>query len=148
VRWLVLLAAFAGGCDVFIGDDGRRGEGEGEPIAAEGEGDVGGEGEGEGEGEDELDCTEVPRVTYGTWGSGFLTANCQGCHASTATWRLDHPGQIADDVHFDDEGQVALFADRIGARVFGATMPPAGGLIDGDLDRLHIWLTCFPPQPR
>jgi predicted CxxxxCH...CXXCH cytochrome family protein len=136
----------AGGCELFIGDDydaDLDGEGEAVTGEGEGEGDVAGEGEGEGE----LDCTEVPRVTYGTWGSGFLTANCQGCHASTATWRLDHPGQIADDVHFDNEAQVAVLADRIGVRVFGATMPPAGGLIDGDLDRLHIWLTCFPPGP-
>ncbi len=36
-------------------------------------------------------------------------------------------------------------ADRVVARVHERRMPPAGGLVDDDVRRLEIWLTCNPP---
>lgn len=86
-------------------------------------------------------CDDAPVESFATFGDGFLRANCQGCHASSSTRRQGAP----DDVVFDTEDDVRVHKDRVLARVDEQTMPPAGGLVDDDVTRLKIWLTCNPP---
>ncbi len=88
-------------------------------------------------------CAEAPLVTWETFGHGFLIENCQGCHASTSTWRVGAP----EDVSFDTLEDAWTHADRILERAGGATpsMPPAGGTSEDDRWRLEMWLRCGTP---
>lgn len=103
---------------------------------------------GGGSGETGL-CAEAPVVTFETFGAGFITENCQACHASTAPNRNGAP----EEVFFDDGtgsvdvAQTWLFADRIleRAAVDPPTMPPLGGTTADDRYRLEVWLTCAEP---
>lgn len=85
-------------------------------------------------------CATAPVSTYESFGSGFLTENCQTCHASTAPNRHDAPAEVT----FDDAAQAWQWADRILARATGAevTMPPMGGTTDDDRYLLEVWLSC------
>jgi uncharacterized membrane protein len=84
-------------------------------------------------------CDDVVEVTYDSWGRGFLTTHCQGCHASTTADRYGAP----EGVTFDNEDEVRTWADRIGIRVLDqADMPPAGGVPEDDLTLLAWWLSC------
>jgi uncharacterized membrane protein len=89
----------------------------------------------------ETECGEdVPLVTWETFGEGFVTTYCQGCHASTAVDRRGAP----DHIMFDTEEQTAELAeDILEATLTTATMPPAGGPTPDEIERLEIWLTCF-----
>ncbi|MCA9621269.1 MAG: hypothetical protein KC731_19740 [Myxococcales bacterium] len=89
------------------------------------------------------ECDEAPSVTWQTFGRGFLTTHCQGCHASTAPDRRGAPPGLA----FDDEASVAQHRDAILASVTGdtPTMPPNGGPTQDDRDRVALWLLCDPP---
>lgn len=86
-------------------------------------------------------CEDAPRLEWENFGDGFITQNCQPCHASTAVDRYGAP----DDVTFDDEEETLAWADRILARAAGddADMPPAGGVDAADREKLEIWLTCW-----
>lgn len=86
-------------------------------------------------------CAGAPVETYDTFGRGFLTFHCQGCHASATPDRLGAPV----DVVFDTKDDALRQRDRILARAAGdaPTMPPAGGTTDEDRARLEIWLRCF-----
>jgi uncharacterized membrane protein len=89
----------------------------------------------------ELDpCADEPVVTYETFGAGFLTENCQSCHASTAPDRKGAP----EGVVFDTVGDAWAQRDRILARaaIDPPEMPPLGGTTADDRARLKIWLTC------
>jgi mono/diheme cytochrome c family protein len=88
---------------------------------------------------------ETPTVTWDTFGEGFVTTHCQGCHASTA---VDRQGAPVDRV-FDSEADVLAQSERILDAISAepARMPPAGGLGADDRERLAIWLTCFTEQP-
>ena len=55
------------------------------------------------------DCIDVPIVTYASFGQGFLTFSCQGCHASGSVDRQGAP----DSVTFDDYQQVIQWLPRI-----------------------------------
>lgn len=83
---------------------------------------------------------DLPRQTWETFGQGFLTAQCQPCHASTAKNRFNAP----EEVVFDTEEDAWRWADRILARATGDDpgMPPAGGPTPIDRERLVQWLTC------
>ena len=90
--------------------------------------------------EDSGFCATAPVVTFESFGSGFVTENCQTCHASTAPDRHDAPAEVT----FDDVAHCWEWADRILARASGAapTMPPMGGTTDDDRYLLEVWLTC------
>ncbi|MDG1482500.1 MAG: hypothetical protein P8R54_23115 [Myxococcota bacterium] len=85
-------------------------------------------------------CEDVPTVTYSSFGEGFMTENCQGCHASTAADRYGAP----EGVTFDTVKEVWLWQERILARSVGdnISMPPAGGVSKDDRTKLEWWLTC------
>ncbi len=88
-------------------------------------------------------CDEQPVITYDTFGRGFLSTYCDGCHGSAVDDRQGAP----DDVVFDTREDAADWADRILARVApddgsGPTMPPVGGITPQDVDRVVVWLTC------
>ncbi|MCB9687539.1 MAG: hypothetical protein H6738_16460 [Alphaproteobacteria bacterium] len=93
----------------------------------------------DGTGTDAL-CDGAPVTTYDNFGAGFLTANCETCHAASAPDRHDAPA----DATFDDEEQVWAWADAILDTATGdaPTMPPQGGVEDDDRYRLEVWLRC------
>jgi hypothetical protein len=97
-------------------------------------------GGGTGSGDTGL-CADAPVIMWNNFGDGFLTENCQACHASTSTNRYDAP----EDVVFDTLDDVKAHAD---AMLLAATgddprMPPEGGVDDEDRLKLEIWLTCW-----
>jgi hypothetical protein len=92
-------------------------------------------------------CDEQPIVTWETFGQGFLTTYCQGCHGSNAPDRKGAPETIVFDA-FDD---VVKWKGLILSAVTSdpPIMPPAGGPPEADRDLVGLWLTCFaePPAP-
>lgn len=85
-------------------------------------------------------CDDVPYASWETFGAGFVTENCTGCHSSTSTNRREAP----EDINFDSAADVWLHADRILVRA-GAeppTMPPLGGTTADDRELLRAWLEC------
>lgn len=85
-------------------------------------------------------CATAPVETWANFGQGFVTENCQSCHASTQTVRQGAP----ETVSFDTAEQVWALSDRVLARA-GAEppdMPPQGGTTEEDRYRLRVWLTC------
>lgn len=93
-------------------------------------------------------CVDQPVLTYENFGQGFMSLHCQGCHSSERTGE-DRFG-APESVHFDDKNEVALLARSILAVATGpaAFMPPSGGLLEDDKEKLEIWLRCFPPEPE
>jgi hypothetical protein len=93
---------------------------------------------------DEIVCDQAPVLTYDTFGRGFLSAYCNGCHGGEVVDRKGAP----DSIVFDDSETVSAYGDRIFARVIDPDplppMPPNGGVTPDDLTRLRIWLTCYP----
>lgn len=87
-------------------------------------------------------CDGAPLMTYENFGAGFVTENCQACHASTT---VNHYG-APENVTFDTREQCWQWRDRILARagVDDPTMPPNGGVTDDDRLRLRWWLICAP----
>lgn len=85
-------------------------------------------------------CDEAPVTTWDNFTAGFLTQNCQVCHAGTAPDRHGAP----DDVTFDTEEDAWRWADalRRSAVEAGAAMPPGGGVSEDDRWRLGVWLDC------
>jgi uncharacterized membrane protein len=93
-----------------------------------------------GETADSGACADAPVVTWETFGHGFVTENCQSCHASTT---LDRHG-APESMVFDTVDDVWANADRVLVRA-GAeppTMPPEGGTTADDRELLQTWLTC------
>ncbi len=86
-------------------------------------------------------CETVPLITWETFGEGFLTTHCQGCHASAALNRHDAPEVFT----FDTEQDAVKWIGAILSVATGEepTMPPQGGPSDEDRERLRIWLECF-----
>ena len=87
-----------------------------------------------------LSCEESPIITWSTFGQGFMTNYCQGCHASATNHRYGAPTGIS----FDTLDEVIPYRERLLTIITGeeATMPPGGGINDLDVKRLVIWLTC------
>lgn len=89
-------------------------------------------------------CESAPAVTYETFGQGFLSSYCNGCHGAAAADRRGAPPMVV----FDDAAQATQWAPRIRSRVFvddqAPPMPPAGGIPPDDLARAEIWLDCYP----
>ena len=91
-------------------------------------------------------CRDAPDITYASFGRGFMTGNCQGCHASTAENRHDAP----EDYVFDTVEDCWRFASSILAVATpldgdDPSMPPLGGVTDDDRTRLMWWLLCAEP---
>ena len=85
-------------------------------------------------------CADAPVLTYDNFGRGFLTQNCQPCHSAET---MDRHG--ADpSVTFDSYDDVVAEWDAIARVATGAdpVMPPSGGVLDEDREKLSIWLTC------
>ena len=86
------------------------------------------------------ECIDVPLITYSSFGQGFITFNCQGCHGSGAPDRQGAPESIT----FDNHEEVLGWLDRIYQRTYvSLDMPPALGIFDEDLERLRIWVECW-----
>lgn len=141
---LPLLLALACATDPGGGPaDPTPGDGEG---SADGGGGDGGDGGTAGDGgtDDTGDfCADAPLVNYATFGQGFMSTHCQGCHASTAPNRYGAP----EDVVFDTVQQVWEHAPYILLLTVGEdpAMPPAGGVTPDDQTRLEWWLRCAEP---
>lgn len=88
-------------------------------------------------------CADAPVVTWETFGHGFVTENCQTCHASSQTERQGAPPAVS----FDDAASVWAYADRVLATAAAEppTMPPMGGTTEDDRALLRTWLTCAEP---
>lgn len=86
-------------------------------------------------------CEGDTALTYDTFGEGFFTQYCQGCHASTTAERYGAPA----DVTFDTAQDIARHRAAIRRTVLGASadMPPGGGVSELDLEKLAIWLDCL-----
>jgi len=123
------------------GGDGSGGDGgDSDPGGGDSEA---GPGDSDGGGDTGDFCDDAPTVTYNNFGQGFMTENCQGCHASTAPDRYGAPKEVIFDTVEDCWEQV----DRVLLRSTGsaATMPPQGGVSDDDRTRLAWWLRCANP---
>jgi uncharacterized membrane protein len=85
-------------------------------------------------------CNGAPVTTWDNFGAGFVTENCQACHASTAADRQGAP----EGVVFDTEEDVWRAAPAILTMATGEEplMPPRGGVPEDDRYRLEVWLTC------
>ncbi len=85
-------------------------------------------------------CANAPISTWETFGSAFMTENCQTCHASTQTDREGAP----IETHFDTAADVWAYKDLVLARAAADVpdMPPLGGTTDDDRYLLTVWLTC------
>ena len=83
----------------------------------------------------------TPLVTWETFGEGFLSTYCQGCHASTT---LDRQG-APDGITFDTEAESIAIRSTIlnAAAATTPTMPPNGGPNEDDRQLLNVWLTCW-----
>ncbi len=90
----------------------------------------------------DADCgDQVPLVSWETFGEGFLSTYCQGCHAQASVNRQGAPQSIIFDTEQDAlENKAGILA---AATSDPSTMPPNGGPTDGDREKLGIWLTCF-----
>ena len=86
-------------------------------------------------------CADAPVVTWDNFGDGFLTENCQACHASTTDNRNGAP----ETVTFDTKEEAMIWADDILQVVTGdaPSMPPQGGISDDDRLLVTYWLTCW-----
>jgi len=84
-------------------------------------------------------CDDAPVVTWENFGAGFVTENCQACHASTSPERLGAP----PDVVFDSEDDVFERVSGILRRVVDqGDMPPQGGISEDDRYLTEVWLSC------
>ena len=85
-------------------------------------------------------CSGEQALNYDTFGAGFLSLYCQGCHASDSLDRYGAP----ENVIFDNVDQALAQVVSIRATTLGEspTMPPGGGVPSLDLERLEVWLDC------
>ncbi len=86
-------------------------------------------------------CASAPVLTWANFGDGFVTENCQSCHASTTPDRRGAPPTVTFDTYED----TMAHRDRVLARSAGdaPTMPPQGGVDPAEREKLSIWLTCW-----
>jgi hypothetical protein len=125
-RGLLLSVALALGCD-----DGSAGDDDDGAGSSSGSGGL-------------APCDEQPVLTYDTFGRGFLSTYCDGCHGSAVVERQGAPASVVFDTH----EQALALGDRILARAAPTdgsepTMPPVGGVTEADRERLLVWLGCW-----
>jgi|GEM_PF-1049855 len=86
------------------------------------------------------ECIDAPLITYSSFGQGFITFNCQGCHGSGAPDRQGAP----ESVTFDNHEETLFWLERIYQRTHvSLDMPPALGIFEEDQERLRIWIDCW-----
>jgi mono/diheme cytochrome c family protein len=94
---------------------------------------------------DERTCPpEGTKLTYATFGKGFMESHCQTCHGQTSSGRKGAPSSY-DFGSIDD---VRVHKTRIFARAAAdnTTMPPGpDDPPEGDRERLAEWLACGAP---
>jgi hypothetical protein len=111
-----------------------------------GGGEMGENGDGSSNGAGEqatgLCADDPPLESWETFGRGFVTTHCQGCHGSAAPDRYGAP----EGVTFDTQEETLTHKAQILATAASdePTMPPTGGTSEDDRQRLRIWLECFP----
>ena len=89
------------------------------------------------------ECIDAPLITYASFGQGFITFNCQGCHGSGAPDRQGAP----ESVTFDNHEETLFWLERIYQRThISRDMPPALGIFEEDQERLRIWIDCWEGQ--
>ncbi|MEM9460637.1 MAG: hypothetical protein AAGF11_41090 [Myxococcota bacterium] len=94
----------------------------------------------------EIDCRDQPLITHQTFGQGFISGYCGGCHGGEVTGDARQGAPPA--TIFDTEPEVQMWADRIYARVLWGEdseltpMPPVGGVVQADIDRFRVWMVC------
>jgi uncharacterized membrane protein len=96
--------------------------------------------------EESVETCDGPTITWETFGHGFVTTHCQGCHASTA---IDRQGAPVDIV-FDTEADVIAMSTRVLDAATSETprMPPAGGPTEEERALAAAWLGCFIEHPE
>ena len=85
---------------------------------------------------------ECSPLYYENFGAGFITENCQGCHAREA---IDREGAPAD-IYFDDVSDIFMHKDIIVYELQELSMPPAGGIVEEERDAAIEWLSCLEEQ--
>ncbi len=85
-------------------------------------------------------CGGAPVVTWDNFGAGFMTENCQSCHAADAPERWGAPEEITFDTYDDTMAQ----GERVLLRSLASEdpMPPQGGVTSDDKVKLEYWLVC------
>ncbi|MEN0060525.1 MAG: hypothetical protein AAGA48_00170 [Myxococcota bacterium] len=82
------------------------------------------------------------RLTWETFGEGYLRSWCMGCHHQALTDE-DRAGAPVG-VDFDTEAGAARHFERILARAASPDrdMPPVGGSSETERERLQTWVQC------
>lgn len=89
-----------------------------------------------------VDCSREPALSYDNFGKGFLERNCTGCHSVYLT-DPESRNYAPLGVDLNTYSDAVKWAERIDARTYvDMDMPPAGGLLQNDLDQLHEWIEC------
>ncbi|MFT6145500.1 MAG: cytochrome c5 [Myxococcota bacterium] len=85
-------------------------------------------------------CDDAPPTTWDNFGAGFVTENCQSCHASTSIDRNGAP----ETVTFDSEDDLWANSPDVLDVTTGdlPRMPPQGGVSDSERERLEVLLQC------
>jgi uncharacterized membrane protein len=89
-------------------------------------------------------CGEsLPEMTWQSFGNGFVSTYCQGCHASGTFDRHGAP----ESVVFDSEDDVLSRADAMTRTTLSEapTMPPGGGIPTEQRELLAAYLKCAGP---
>lgn len=88
------------------------------------------------------DCLRTPPLSYENFGKGFLERNCTGCHSSYLV-SPEERNYAPLSVNLNTYADAVQWWERIEARtITDLNMPPAGGLLDADLEQLGEWLYC------
>ncbi len=82
-----------------------------------------------------VDCSTV---SYANVGEPFMVQYCLGCHAGYSSNRQGAPV----DVTLDSLENIRLHIDQLRSEIESQTMPPSGGVEEGQLDLVLDWLDC------
>ena len=87
----------------------------------------------------DLCATAEVQLTWANFGDGFFLNYCRSCHSEGTADRFDAP----DGINFDTRAEVQKwrYAIRVAVMVDGG-MPVGGGVYQGDLDFLDLFLEC------
>ena len=93
--------------------------------------------------EPEPDCTNVPLVTWESWGEGFFITWCQPCHSVLTVERNGAP----EGIDFDTETDLVRWQESVQRTVLDEeSMPVGGGLSEDDAVLLKALLDCGLPM--
>ena len=92
-----------------------------------------------------MTCDREPPLSYATFGDGFLSTYCTGCHSSLLVGDYQR-NDATTGVDFDSwEGvvnSIPVIAIRTLATGDDPSMPPAGGPSSIERARFDEWLQC------